>query len=119
MAASTITRVTWTDGPSGTVVNNARKNSDIYDKVDEMFAGAGTYATFTLGGKLRVEGAGITVKGTSAPSVSAASEGAIYFDSTRQQFLKSENAQNFVPLGLSAYQDPIWLCGLHDNSGAM
>lgn len=58
MAASTITRVTWIDGPAGTVINNARKNSDIYDKIDEMFAGAGSYATFTLGGKLAVEGFG-------------------------------------------------------------
>lgn len=58
MAASTITRVTWTDGAAGTVINNARKNSDIYDKIDEMFAGAGSYTTFTLGGLLVVEGFG-------------------------------------------------------------
>ncbi len=64
MAASTITRVTWTDGAAGTVINNARKNSDIYDKIDEMLAGAGTYATLSLGGKLSVEGGQIVFPGT-------------------------------------------------------
>lgn len=56
MAASTITRVPWTDGPAGTVVNNAVKNSDIYDKIDQMFAGAGSYATFEFGGGVKVDG---------------------------------------------------------------
>src|SRR4029077_10297781 len=71
MAASTITRVTWTDGAAGTVINNARKNSDIYDKIDEMFAGAGAYATFALGGLLRVEGGQIAFPATQNPSASA------------------------------------------------
>lgn len=72
MAASTITRVVWTDGAAGTVVNNARKNSDLYDKIDQMVAGAGAYATLTLGGKLSVEGFGdhaFSSGGTGAQSI--------------------------------------------------
>lgn len=56
MAASTITRVTWTDGAAGTVVNNAKKNSDIYDPIDQMFAGSGSYAVFTFGGGVGSDG---------------------------------------------------------------
>jgi len=66
MAASTITRATWTNDTGtasapnldGTVINNTRLQNDVYAKIDEMFAGAGSYATFTLGGKLAVEGFG-------------------------------------------------------------
>jgi hypothetical protein len=56
MAASTITRATWTDGAAGTVVNNAKKNSDIYDPIDQMFAGSGSYATFVFGGAVGSDG---------------------------------------------------------------
>lgn len=62
MAPSQITRITWTDdsggGTDGTIIDNARKNSDIYAKIDEMFAGAGSYATFTFGGLVAAEGLG-------------------------------------------------------------
>lgn len=66
MAASTITRATWTNDsgtPSspvgdGTLLNNTRLQNDVYAKIDEMFAGAGSYATFTFGGFLAVEGFG-------------------------------------------------------------
>lgn len=121
MAASVITRGAWTDddgsGTTGTIVNNARLQSDVYDKIDLIFSGTGAYTTLTVGGKLRVEGAGLEVKSASAPAVSAASEGKIYFDTTQLKFLKSENGAPFVPLGLPAYADPLWLCGLDDNSG--
>lgn len=85
MAASTITRVTWTDGAAGTVINNARKNSDIYDKIDEMFAGAGAYATFTFGGTVAIEGSGTAltvsagVTGTNEIAVRNTSAGATNF----------------------------------------
>lgn len=58
MAASTITRATWSDGAAGTVLNNARLQTDIYAAIDEMFAGASPYATFTFGGKVAAEGLG-------------------------------------------------------------
>jgi hypothetical protein len=58
MAATTITRATWTDGASGTIVNNAILHSDVYAKIDQMFAGAGGYATFTFGGLVAAEGFG-------------------------------------------------------------
>lgn len=65
MAASTITRTTWTNDTGtpttpvgdGTVLNNARLQ-DIYAAIDQLFSGAGAYATFTLGGLLAVEGFG-------------------------------------------------------------
>jgi hypothetical protein len=71
MASSTITRVAWTDGPSGTVINNARKNSDIYDKIDEMFAGAGAYATFVFGGAVGIERGQIVFPATQVSSAGA------------------------------------------------
>lgn len=58
MAASTITRSTWTDGASGTIINNAALHADVYAKIDQMFAGAGAYATFTFGGLIAAEGFG-------------------------------------------------------------
>lgn len=60
MAASTISRATWTDddgtGTTGTIINNARLGSDIYDKVDAMFAGSGSYTTFEFGGGVKTDG---------------------------------------------------------------
>jgi hypothetical protein len=66
MAASTITRDTWTNdtgsaatpNADGTVLNNAALQNNIYARIDQMFAGTGAYATWTLGGKLAVEGFG-------------------------------------------------------------
>jgi hypothetical protein len=55
--ASAITRTSMTDddgtGTTGTVFNNAWKTS-VYDQIDQMFAGSGSYATFTFGGSLAV-----------------------------------------------------------------
>jgi hypothetical protein len=60
MAASVITRVTWTDddgtGTTGTIINNARLGSDIYDKIDQLMSGTGSYTTLELGGILKVDG---------------------------------------------------------------
>lgn len=66
MAASTITRSTWVNDsgtPSapvgdGTSLNNAALQNDVYARIDAMFAGAGAYTTFELGGKLAVDGFG-------------------------------------------------------------
>lgn len=65
MAASTITRTTWTNDTGipaapvgdGTILNNARLQ-DIYSAIDQMFSGAGSYASLTLGGLFSVEGFG-------------------------------------------------------------
>jgi hypothetical protein len=44
MAPTTITRATWTDddgsGTTGTILNNARLQGDVYDKVDGLFSAA-------------------------------------------------------------------------------
>jgi hypothetical protein len=66
--ASTITRFSLTDDSGtpaspvgdGTILNNAFLQ-DIFDAIDEMFAGAGAYATFSLGGILSVAGFGTSV----------------------------------------------------------
>lgn len=66
MAASTITRDTWTNdtgsaatpAADGTIINNNALQNNIYARIDEMFSGAGSYATLTLGGKLAAEGFG-------------------------------------------------------------
>lgn len=66
MAASVITRDTWTNDTGtaaapngdGTILNNAVLQNHIYARIDEMFAGAGLYATFTFGGLLKAEGLG-------------------------------------------------------------
>lgn len=65
MAGSTITRTHWTNDtgtPSvpvgdGTLINEAQLQA-IYSAIDQMFAGAGSYATFTLAGLLKLEGFG-------------------------------------------------------------
>jgi hypothetical protein len=61
MAATVITRATWTDdngsGTTGTIIDNARKNADVYDKVDQMFAGGAGYTTFTFGGHVAIPAA--------------------------------------------------------------
>lgn len=94
MAASTATRSTWTDddgsGSTGSIINNAELQK-VYDAMDLLFSGGGSYTTFTLGGKARVEGAGVTVKGAASPGVSAAGEGLVYFDSTSNTFMQSQN----------------------------
>ena len=60
MAASTISRATWTDdsgaGTDGTIINNARLQADVYDKIDAMFAGSGSYTTFEFGGGVKIDG---------------------------------------------------------------
>jgi hypothetical protein len=53
MAASTISRTAWTDGASGTVIDNAEKNSAIYDPIDSLIANA-----ITFGDTLAAEGLG-------------------------------------------------------------
>ena len=62
--ATVITRTTWTNDTGtpaspvgdGTVINNARLQGDVYDKVDQMFAGGAGYETFTFGGAVATEG---------------------------------------------------------------
>lgn len=53
MAATTISRTTWTDGAAGTLVDNAEKNSAIYDPIDSMIA-----AAITFGDTVSAEGRG-------------------------------------------------------------
>lgn len=55
MAATTISRATWTDGaaPTGTVINNARLQADIYDKIDTLLSSA-----ITFGSTVSAEGFG-------------------------------------------------------------
>jgi hypothetical protein len=114
MAASTITRVAWTDGAAGTVINNARKNSDIYDKIDQMFAGVGAYATLELGGSLQLDGGVLTFVGLgSAPGVSGASNLRMYYD-TSLGFVASANAGPYVPIGTPPYQAPSIICRHRD-----
>lgn len=65
MAASTITRTTWTNDTGtpttpvgdGTILNNARLQ-DIYAAIDQLFSGAGSYTTLRFGGLVAVEGFG-------------------------------------------------------------
>lgn len=66
MAASTITRDSWTNdtgtaavpNADGTLLTNTVLQNNIYARVDAMFAGAGTYTTFTFGGIVSAEGFG-------------------------------------------------------------
>ena len=82
MAASTIggPRPTWTNdtgtaaspAADGTILNNARLQADVYDQVDELFAGAGAWATLTFGGLIAAEGFGthtFSAGGTGANSL--------------------------------------------------
>lgn len=66
MAASTITRFSWADDTGtfsapnndGTPINNAQLTA-IWNAIDQMFAGAGSYATFEFGGLLKADGFGL------------------------------------------------------------
>lgn len=57
MPATVISRASWTDddgtGTTGTILQNARLQADIYDKIDALFSGA---ATFEFGGALKIDG---------------------------------------------------------------
>lgn len=55
MAASTITRSALTNG--STPWNVSTISSAVYDRIDELFSGVGTYATLELGGALKINGA--------------------------------------------------------------
>src|SRR5262245_46578100 len=108
MAASTIdrTNVTLTNDTGsasapngdGTLFQNSWVQA-FMNAIDAMWSAS--LATF--GGKVRVEGAGLEVKVAAAPAVSASGEGKIYFDSTTNRFMKSENAGAFVPLSTTSY----------------
>lgn len=95
MAASTITRSTWTDddgtGLTGTIINNARLQ-EVFDKIDALLAGTGSYVTLGLGGAMELTG-------RATPGVSASGSGRLYFDSTLSQFQISENTGAFKSLG--------------------
>jgi hypothetical protein len=79
MAASTITRDTWTNDTGtaaapnldGTVINNAALQNNVYARIDELFSGAGSYTTLTLGGSLSVEAGKITFPATQSASAGA------------------------------------------------
>jgi hypothetical protein len=66
VAASTITRDTWTNDTGsvstpnndGTILQNSVLQNHIYARIDAMFAGAGAYATCTFGGLVAAEGFG-------------------------------------------------------------
>lgn len=66
MAASTITRDSWVNDTGtasapvgdGTLLANTVLQNHIYARIDELFSGAGSYTTLTLGGLLVAEGFG-------------------------------------------------------------
>ncbi len=66
MAASTITRDSFSNDTGsalnpngdGTLIDNSVLQNFVYGRIDSMFAGAGAYATFTLGGIFSAEGFG-------------------------------------------------------------
>lgn len=105
MSASTITRATWTDddgtGTTGTILNNARLQADVYDKIDAMFGGSGAYATLSSAGNLRAEGSkGLGIKGiaTGSLALSSSGDGTIVYDSTIGALRKSLNAGAYASL---------------------
>lgn len=101
MAASLVTRSHWTDddgsGTTGTIINEAQLQL-IFDEIDLLISGTGAYAVLSVGGKFRIEGAGLQLKGNAAPAVSAAGEAVLYVDSTKNALMLSENALPFSPL---------------------
>lgn len=58
MAASQITRDTWTDGVGGTTIGNSALQNNIYARIDELLAGTGSYSTLTFGNLIAAEGYG-------------------------------------------------------------
>lgn len=80
MAASQIDRHEWTDddgtGTTGTIINNARLQ-EIYDDVDELISGTGDFATLTLGGNVKADGAVVAteIRGPRGTRVAASISG--------------------------------------------
>jgi hypothetical protein len=119
MAASTITRDTWTNDSGttsvpvgdGTILNNSVLQNHIYARIDAMFAGTGTYTTFELGGVLKVDGFGshtfsaggtgaqqLAVRNTTAGTANYC-EVAVGNDSTARLTLLQATASTFTPSG--------------------
>lgn len=110
MAVSTITRTHWTDddgsGTTGTIINEAQLQA-IYDAIDQLFAGAGSYTTFVIGGSLEVVGGAVTLDGLSSdPAASAANKATLYFNKTVNELRWSNQAGPYVPIGLPPWADP-------------
>jgi hypothetical protein len=59
MAASVVTRSNWTDDPGtglvGTIINN-NELQKIYDNIDLMFSGTGSYTVAEFGGGVKIDG---------------------------------------------------------------
>lgn len=117
MAASIITRTSWTDddgsGTTGTIINNAQLQA-VYDAIDQLFSGAGSYTTTTFGGNVRLEGTtGLKLKGIATGSLvaSAAGDAAIAYDSTQKQLVSSIDGNGFGPLGTFLPANPFIFSG--------
>ncbi len=119
MAASTITRDTWTNDSGttsvpvgdGTILNNTVLQNNIYARIDAMFAGAGSYTTFELGGLLKADGFGthtfsaggtgsnaIAVRNTTAGTGNGANV-SIGNDSSATLLLIQSLSSTFTPAG--------------------
>lgn len=111
MAPSLVTRTHLTDdsgaGLDGSIVNDSVWQA-LFDEIDLLFSGTGSYASFELGGKLKVDSAagdslimlgGYEVVGIAAPAVSAAGRCRAYFDSSTNRLLLSENGGPFKSFG--------------------
>ncbi len=120
--ASTIIRDTWTNDSGtaaapvgdGTILNNSVLQNNIYARIDAMFAGAGGYSTFTLGGLLAVAGFGtsnfdaggsgdqqVRVRNTSAGTGNSSSL-VVANDANSLQFFMRAYSSTYVP---ASYDD--------------
>lgn len=121
MAASTITRHDWIDDTGtplspvgdGTRVGNAQLQA-IFNKIDQMFSGAGAYTVLTLGGRIAVEGFGdhafsaggtgankIGVRNTTAGSTNIA-QYLLGNDATPSAGALTATSSSFTPNGIYA-----------------
>lgn len=120
MAASTITRTSWTDddgtGTTGTIINNAQLQA-IYDAIDQLFSGSGSYATVEFGGNVQVDGYLVLKGSASDPAVSAASTSRLTYNSTKNRIRASVNGAGYKNVGLRTFEDPSYCGGTAHGAG--
>lgn len=130
--ASTITRTTWTNdtgsagspNADGTVINNAALQA-IYDKIDQMFAGASPYTPLVLGGALQVDGQPrCGLQNAGIVSVADATWTALALDAEQwdvgaMHSLVTNTSRVTIPTGQSGHYSFKGQCGFAPNATGM
>jgi hypothetical protein len=128
MSSTTISRATWTDddgtGTTGTILNNARLQADVYDKIDALFAGSnitleksnsGTTVTLSVSNTSNTASSDAILDARVAGSSAGSPYASFLVTSVRQWIAGVDNAdsQKFkVSIG-STFASPTLICSVN------